>query len=303
MFYRGLSELMRSSTWDVVHVWQEPFTLPGWQAIHEAPASSVAVFATFQNIAKGYVPPFNWMERATIRKSTGWIAFGQTVHSALRERPGYSERPSVVIPVGVDTERFRCDPAAKASIRSALGWSDKGPPVIGYLGRFVPEKGLSVLIRVLNKLDEPWRALFIGSGPLESHLRQFACQYPERVRVATGVTHDQVPAYLNAMDVLAAPSQTSVKWKEQLGRMLLEAFACNIAVIGSDSGEIPYVIGDAGRVVNESDESQWVSNLNELLGNPKTRNDLAARGRARVEQHFAWPVVANAHLNFFENLR
>jgi glycosyltransferase involved in cell wall biosynthesis len=175
--------------------------------------------------------------------------------------------------------------------------------VIGYLGRFVPEKGLSVLIRVLNKLDEPWRALFIGSGPLESHLRQFACQYPERVRVATGVTHDQVPAYLNAMDVLAAPSQTSVKWKEQLGRMLLEAFACNIAVIGSDSGEIPYVIGDAGRVVNESDESQWVSNLNELLGNPKTRNDLAARGRARVEQHFAWPVVANAHLNFFENLR
>ena len=73
------------------------------------------------------------------------------------------------------------------------------------------------------------------------------------------------------MDILVAPSQTVSNWREQFGRMLIEAFACGVPVIGSDSGEIPYVIQDAGVVVGEKDELGWIAAIAELLSIPASR--------------------------------
>ena len=55
------------------------------------------------------------------------------------------------------------------------------------------------------------------------------------------------------MDLLCAPSRTTPRWREQFGRMLIEAMACGVPVIASPSGEIPYVVGDAGVLVPEGD--------------------------------------------------
>jgi glycosyltransferase involved in cell wall biosynthesis len=111
-----------------------------------------------------------------------------------------------------------------------------------------------------------------------------------------------MPKYVNAMDILCAPSQTTPRWREQLGRMLLEAFASGVAVMGSDSGEIPYVIGDAGVVVGEADDAAWARALSELLQCPARRGELGARGRARAHEKFAWPLVARRHLTLFDQL-
>ena len=137
---------------------------------------------------------------------------------------------------------------------------------------------------------------------MENRLRAWAQERPDQVRVCTGVNHDAVPHYLNAMDILCAPSQTTPAWREQFGRMLLEAFACGLPVIGSDSGEIPYVIGDAGLVVGEKDEMGWSKALAGLLESPQQRQRLAALGRERAQTHFAWPVIASQHLEFFEQI-
>jgi glycosyltransferase involved in cell wall biosynthesis len=120
--------------------------------------------------------------------------------------------------------------------------------------------------------------------------------------VVTGVPHAGVPAYLNAMDLLAAPSQTIPTWREQFGRMLVEGMACGLPVVGSDSGEIPYVIADAGLVVPEADESAWVAALSALLEGPARRAELAARGLEKAREVFAWPVIARRHLVFFDEL-
>ncbi|WP_416233468.1 glycosyltransferase family 4 protein [Anabaena sp. UHCC 0451] len=173
---------------------------------------------------------------------------------------------------------------------------------MGYLGRFVPEKGLDLLMGVLDSLATPWRALFVGSGVMESSLRNWAKRYPEQVRICTDVKHNQVPQYLNAMDILVAPSQTVSNWQEQFGRMLIEAFACGIPVIGSDSGEIPYVIKDAGLVVGEKDQMGWIQAISDLLNSPSQRQELGQKGLERAHKVYIWPSVANQHLQFFNEL-
>ncbi|MDY3558324.1 glycosyltransferase family 4 protein [Gemmata sp. JC673] len=301
MAYGRRARALFRDRWDLVHCWAEPYTFSGFQVARWTPAGVPFVFWTAQNLVKRYPPPFGWMERSVLRRANGWLACGQTTVEAQLGR-GYGDKPYRVMPLGVDLDMFRPDPASGAAVRRQLGWEPDGPPVVGYLGRFVAEKGFPLLTRALDAVAAPWRALFVGGGPLEGELRAWGQKHGDRVRVVTGVAHDQVPAHLAAMDVLAAPSQTTPRWKEQLGRMLLEAFACGVAVVGSDSGEIPHVIGDAGRVVPESDERAWTTALAELIENRAARAELAERGLGRVRAVFAWPVIAGQHLAFFDEL-
>src|SRR5207237_339397 len=82
--------------------------------------------------------------------------------------------------------------------------------------------------------------------PMEGELRAFAEKHRGRVHIETTARHDEVPGWLNAMTILCAPSQASPRWREQFGRMLIEAMACGVPILASDTGEIPHVIGAAG---------------------------------------------------------
>jgi glycosyltransferase involved in cell wall biosynthesis len=182
-----------------------------------------------------------------------------------------------------------------------LGWRQDGPSVIGYVGRFVSQKGLQFLCSVLDELEAPWRAIFVGGGPLLPFLRQWAGRHGDRVRIATGVSHTQVPAYMSAIDVLALPSQTVSHWREQFGRVIIEAFACGVPLVASDSGEIPYVVADAGIICGERDRGAWLTGLGALAGDAARRRDYSARALERA-RHFAWPAVARRYLDFFNDL-
>jgi phosphatidylinositol alpha-1,6-mannosyltransferase len=286
--------------WDVVHCWEEPYILAGGQVAWWTRRGTPLVFRTAQSIYKTYPPPFNWIERYAMRKASGWICSGSLVAQTLSKRPGY-DKPMAQIPLGVDAQYFRPDPEAGSAVLRKLGWLP-GPPVVGYLGRFVPDKGLDLLTRALDRLGGEWRAMFVGAGPMEPQLRTWASSHGDRVRVCTNVTHDHVPAYLNAMTVLCAPSQTTPKWKEQFGRMVVEAFATGVPIIGSDSGEIPFVIKDSGVIVGEKNEIGWTRAIGELMLNPTQRRELANRGLQRARDEFAWSAVARKYLDFFEQL-
>jgi len=300
-FYGRALRAVFAQPWDLVHCWEEPYVVAGSQIARWCPKSSPLVFYTFQNLAKKYPPPFSWMERDCARRCTGWLASGQSVAQTQLGR-GWDRKPYRVIALGVDLDRFKPDPVAGHAIRARLGWQPEGPPVVGFLGRFVAAKGLALLMGTLDELATPWRALWVGGGPMEPSLRAWATRHGDRVRIVTGVAHDAVPGYLNAMDLLAAPSQTTASWREQFGRMLIEAFACGLPVIASDSGEIPYVVEDAGAVVGEHDRDSWHRTLGELLESPARRAELAQRGLARARTHFTWPMVARQHLEFFTSL-
>src|SRR5262249_23244761 len=152
VFFYGLElrDLLRRPC-DVLHCWEEPFVLAGAQVAAWAPRSTRLVYATYQNIPKRYPPPFSALERLAIGRAAGWVAGGVTVVQALQDRPGYRDRPHAQIPMGVDVDAFQPDAAAGKATRAGLGWKTDGPPVVGFVSRFVEEKGCGVLLRALDR--------------------------------------------------------------------------------------------------------------------------------------------------------
>jgi glycosyltransferase involved in cell wall biosynthesis len=111
-----------------------------------------------------------------------------------------------------------------------------------------------------------------------------------------------MPAFFASMDVLTVPSRTTPTWKEQFGRVLVEAMACQTPVIGSDSGEIPHVIGDAGLIFAEGDAQALASLLLRLAGDPALRAELSRRGRARVLAYFTQERIAAATYQVYQQM-
>ena len=142
----------------------------------------------------------------------------------------------------------------------------------------------------------------MGAGPMETELRNWAAArgWSDRVQIRL-VPHRDVPAYLAAADVLLAPSQTGPRWREQFGRMVIEAFACGVPVLGSDSGEIPYVVADAGKVLPESDAAVWAKTIIEVLSSAELRADMARRGFQRV-QAYSVAAVAAQYRSYYRDL-
>lgn len=301
MRYSGLAAALEGR-WDVVHCWEEPYVAAGAQIARAAPRDARFVVATFQNLSKRYPWPLDGFEQTTMRRADGWIAFGESVKAALETRAGYAERPSRVIPPGVDINVFSPDRDAGARVRQGLGWPDASL-IVGYVGRFVPQKGLRTLCAALEQVAAPWHALFVGGGPLEGELREFERRHASSVRVVTGIQHDRVPEWLNAMTLLCLPSETTSRWREQFGRVLIEGMACGVPVVASDSGEMPFVVRDAGTIVPEGNVDAWARALERLLGDEGERQRLSGAGLERARTRYAWPVVARAHLDFFETLQ
>ena len=116
------------------------------------------------------------------------------------------------------------------------------------------------------------------------------------------VPHADVVRYINAMDVLVLPSLTTQPWKEQFGRVLIQAMSCQVPVIGSNSGAIPEVIGDAGIVVPEGDPSALARAIERLYRSEEERMALGKKGRERVLQHFTNEQIAQRTWLFWQEI-
>jgi glycosyltransferase involved in cell wall biosynthesis len=289
----SLRALIRQGNFDVIHAWEEPYVYAGYQiarAAAEVPARFC--FRTAQSLIKWYPPPFDFFERTVLKHAQGWIAGASLVHRAMLER-GFPAERGRVLTLAVDTGAFK--PLRHDDRQAVLRELALTAPVIGYVGRLTAEKGLDVLMEALELVPPSthWSLLLLGSGPYEQRVLQWAAQrgWSDRVRIVLA-KHNEVPRYLGCMDVLVAPSRTTKRWREQFGRMVIEAFASGVPVVGSDSGEIPFVIGDAGRVVPEHDAAAYATTLAALLDSPAERAALVARGFERLPRFSASTIAA-----------
>lgn len=184
---------------------------------------------------------------------------------------------------GIPLERFF--PDRNDELRRHLGWEDRF--VVGFIGRFVPEKGLLTLLEAMRELPSDVACVLVGSGPDEPVVRTTIERFglEGRVRIVDRVEDSAVPGLMNAFDALVLPSSTTAVWMEQFGRVLPEAMACGVPAIGSDSGSIAEVIGDAGLVFPERDGRALADSIREIRDSPDLRADLAARGLRRARDY------------------
>jgi glycosyltransferase involved in cell wall biosynthesis len=163
---------------------------------------------------------------------------------------------------------------------------------IGFAGRFVEEKGLRDLVSAAHRLNGQTRLLLTGNGPMREELSGVARNGLE-VEIVSDISHDDMATAYARMDVLVLPSRTTPTWAEQFGRVLVEALWCGVPVIGSDSGEIPWVINTTGGglLFPEGDVDALANALVELRADPAIREALAGKGRESVERLFAVSAV------------
>ena len=126
--------------------------------------------------------------------------------------------------------------------------------------------------------------VIIGEGPMRARLQALAetIGVKERVKFLGNIYYDELPRYLSCIDIFVLPSLTTGNWKEQFGRVLVEAMACEVPVIGSSSGEIPEVIGDAGMVFKENDTEDLKEKILALYNDPDLRMDHSRKGREKA---------------------
>lgn len=278
---------------DAIYVENESYALSTFQA---ALANRLSVrrpllFRNNQNLFKRYPPPFAQAERYVLNQAACANVVNEEAGQVLR-RKGYRGRIAYM-PYGVDPGFYA--PRDARALRSELGL--KGM-VFGYMGRLVEEKGIRELVEAFRGFhpEEDVSLFVVGDGPLRAELEQTFAQpgLTGRARLLPVVPHREVPVYLSAMDTLVLPSKTQARWKEQFGRVLIEAPACGVPVIGSDSGEIPHLIQrlGAGLVVPEGDAAALHTAMRRMLETPGLHDELRERGRREVEQQYSHSALA-----------
>ncbi len=267
------------------------------------------VFFTWWNLPYNLKFPVSVLENYNLDNSHGIISGNQDGAEILHDR-GY-EGPIKVMPqLGVDESLFT--PKEQPELAAKVGL-EPGDFVIGFVGRFVPEKGIMTLLDALVKIkDKSWKFLLLGRGELKDEILQKAEEkgIKDRIILVESVPHDEVADYINLMSTLILPSETtykfktltSVGWKEQFGHVIIEAMACKVPVIGSDSGEIPHVIGDAGLIFPEGNVEELANCLEQLIDNPNLTENLAQMGYAKAMAQYTNIALAKQQLEFYQQL-
>jgi len=270
----------------------EVLTLCSWYA-----PQAVVVLQTCQNIFHRYPPPFNWLERRALRRVAAAHVCSETVHELLRAK-GFN-KPVAIVPFGVDTEAF-CQ-------RGAFNRESKDTPTIGFVGRMLPGKGLNILADALAQLGSvKWNVVLVGDGPERKSFETTlaARGLLDRAHFTGAISYDRVPDLYQQMDLLVVPTQTTDRIREQLGRVLVEAMASGLPVIGSTCCAIPEVIEDAGLIFPEGNSAALATALRRLLLDVGLREELTRAGRRRVMEHYSWERVADQmHELFWQVLR
>ncbi|NWJ46734.1 MAG: glycosyltransferase family 4 protein [Chloroflexi bacterium] len=293
-FYPGLGKWIKRLRPDIVFMEEESFNLAtahgSWLA---EKYGAVSVFFNWANTYREYPPPFKNFESYNFKHTAGALAGNDEARALLRRR-GYAGALAVCPQFGVDTTLFqRCEPPT--------GFKKPGVFTVGYIGRLVPEKGLVTPVEACARLKGDFRLVYIGAGPQKAVIEEAAQRLgiAQKVEFIPAVSSIEIPAYMSGLDALVLPSLTTSNWKEQFGRVLVEAMACETPVVGSSSGEIPYVIGDAGLVFPEGSALALAENLQKLMDDSTLRTELAQRGLERVNANYTQAQVARRHYDLF----
>lgn len=312
-WFRGLGALLRSLKPHIIHVEEEPesiVTLQITRLSQRLKRRPILIGFTWRNMPYP-LPGVPWwhpkrvlqdlIQRSNLYLFDVWIAGSHESESFFRNL-GVSAPMPVIPQYGISPERF-FPQSGLQSLRSDLQLPSDSF-LIGFVGRILKMKGLATLIEAMSLLPESVHCVALGSGDDEAWFASAvqSAGLTSRIHHITSVQASQVAEALGGLDALVLPSLTTPTWKEQFGRVLIEAMACGVPVIGSSSGEIPYVVGSAGMVFPEGNHTELASMILNLKTDNELRRTLSARGLERVTSHFTNDVIAKKIVGLYQSL-
>lgn len=310
-FFLRLAATLRKIQPDIIHFEEEPESLVSFQIVRTALSlkrKPKLIAFTWRNMQIPY-PSLSWWHPKR-------IIYNLLQHSVLphldvmicgsQESSGYYKElgydvPFPLIPqYGVATHVY-FPRASTQEQRTTLGLSGM---VVGIVGRVMRMKGIFVLADALKQLPENISLLVLGRGNDTDEFREYikSIGIEHRVVIVQSATAEQVPEYMSMLDVLCIPSLTTPYWREQFGRVIVEAMACGVPVVGSTSGEIPFVVGTAGKIVPENNSQALRDVLHEMCTTPELRTQMRARGLERVEQHYTNQAIARSIVSVYNSV-
>jgi len=293
-YYPRLGKHLGELQPDLLHIDEEPYNLATRHAMGLARKRKIpACFFTWQNLDRRYPPPFRWWEQYNYHHADFAIAGNHAATEVLRAK-GYHGPTRVIPQFGVDPNLFS-PPTEPRPDR---------PFTIGYAGGFIAAKGLDTLLNACASLSGDWRLKLAGSGDQAQSLRALAVSLniDQRITWSGKLTSTAMPDFYRSIDTLVLPSRTQETWMEQFGRVLIEAMACGVPVIGSNSGEIPHVIGDGGLVFPEGDAEVLAIRLRQVMDDSEFAADLSQLGRQRVLERYTQAQIAEETYEVYQKV-
>ena len=288
--YPRLRALLSEVRPEVIHLWEEPWSLVAWQAARlrdNILPDTRLIIETEQNILRRLPPPFQRIRSRTLKRTD--LLIGRQRESLDVARACGFEGPTAVVESGVDRAIFR--PLDCALSRDTMR---RRGVVLGYVGRIVRKKGLDDVVDAIRASGRDITLYIVGAGADREHIlgRAAALGLAERVHVLDPRSPAEVAEFINSLDALVLMSRTTRTWKEQFGRVIMEAHACGVPVIGSDSGAIPNVVAQGGWIVKEGDVGALAELLRRLDDDRTELARMAAAGLAQGGSRFAIETIA-----------
>jgi glycosyltransferase involved in cell wall biosynthesis len=246
------------------------------------------------------------LSRWTMRLGSYWAGRGplRVVCNSVAARDahvraGYPANKMTVIPNGVDIDRFRPDPRARAAFRKSLGIASDDL-VVGHLARWDPQKDHRTLVRAVGEAwRRGWRGRMLLAGPGVDEANETLTAWIHASGAAEafhrlGAVEDAA-AFFASVDVACLSSVG-----ESSSYALAEAMACEAACLSTDVGDVREVLAGVGRVVPPGDPAAFADALMALCAAPD-RAELGRRARRRVEERFSFTTFVNAYLQLYRD--
>jgi L-malate glycosyltransferase len=312
IIYQGIGRLFRSTRFTYILVENEPWGLIKWQAwLLTRRFQRNAVFGEFswENVERS---GFKGLLLSLCYRLSGladdYIVCGNQACRRIFVKRATDKKPILVAPqLGVDMVLYQ--PASSAE-RSGFRKTNNFPAdalLIGYCGRLSPEKGIVELCEAVGELRQQYPEIHLALLGDGSYREQLAARKDPWLHVLAARPHFEVPNFLRCLDVFVLASKPlrtrGSVWEEQFGHVLVEAMACRIATVGSDSGAIPEVLGDSRAVFRHSNVEALTALLRKVVEDERFRSELAEQQHRRIRKLFSHEAVAQRYTEFLLNLK
>lgn len=289
---------------DIIHIEYDPWAPIFWQtylykAIFARKARVVCTVKknTFRKLPKPMIFIKKSVSQFFIRRVDHFFAVNHGVREIYKTHFNVRDNKITLLQhLGVDMGVFKPSNISRVS-------ADNAKTIIGYCGRLDAHKGVEDLIEAMSQLVASGKKVtlrLLGNGTLKTELQNLNYDWIEFV---ASVPHHEVPDFMQSLDVFVMPARITPDHEEHDGHALMEAMACGVACIGTNSGVILELLsGEAGCIVTQRDIDALSGAIDNLADDKILRKQFADNARLKAIREFSVEAIAKKKIEIYKKV-